>query len=93
MYYERAARKCESFHNCNPTKLSVGLHQALYAADCLKDLPRAIKVAELTMNKALGQINTCQVEDDYVETLHMVELLRENIAGWKGEDPSLLKHD
>ena len=54
VYYERATRKCEPFHNCNPTKLSVGLHQALYVADCLKDLPRAIKVAELAMNKALG---------------------------------------
>ena len=54
LYYERAARKTENFHNCNPTKLSVGLHLAIYTNECEKDTLKSISIAEMVMNKALA---------------------------------------
>ena len=52
MYYERAGRKTENFHNCNATKLSLGLNFSVYIFEILKDTGRAIKTAELAMTKA-----------------------------------------
>ena len=87
VYYERAGRKTENFHNCNATKLSLGLNHAVFTAEILNDTNKAIKMAELSMAKAVAQINSCD-EDEYVEATHILELLKENIAIWKGDDPT-----
>ena len=65
---------------------------ANFANDCQKDLSKAIATAERTMKRAMAGLNTCTGEDEYVETVHMIELLKENIATWKGDDPSEIKH-
>ena len=48
-------------------------------------------MAELAMNKAVAQINSCE-EDEYVEAAHILEMIKENIAIWKGEDPTKVQH-
>ena len=48
-------------------------------------------MAELSLNKAQATINSCE-EDEYVEASFIIEMLKENIAAWKGEDPSKIVH-
>ena len=87
LYYERAGRKVENFHNCNATKLSLGLNFSVFTCEIMNDTGKAIKMAELTMTKAVAQINSCE-EDEYVEAAHILEMIKENVAIWKGEDPT-----
>ena len=91
MYYERAGRKTENFHNCNATKLSLGLNFSVFTHEIMNDTGKAIKLAELTMTKAQATINSCE-EDEYVEAAHIIEMIKENIAIWRGEDPSKIVH-
>ena len=91
MYYERAQRKAENFHNCNATKMSLGLNFAVFTAEIMQDQPKAVKMAEMTLNKAQATLNSCE-EDEFVEASYIIEMIKENIAGWKGEDPSKIVH-
>ena len=81
--YERATRKSERLHYCNPTKMSRDLHHANFMYDFMNDTSVAIKLSEAAVLKAQATLHTCD-EDTYVEANHIIELLRENIAVWKG---------
>ena len=48
-------------------------------------------MAEMTLNKAQATLNSCE-EDEFVEASFIIEMIKENIAGWKGEDPSKIVH-
>ena len=87
MYYERAGRKVANFHNCNVTKLSLGLNQAVFTYEIMNDPQRAIKMADFTMTKAQAQINSTE-EEEYVEAVHILDMLKENISIWRGDDPT-----
>ena len=71
--------------------MSLGLNFSVFTYEALNDSMKAIKLAELTMAKAQAQINSCE-EDEYVEAAHILEMLKENIAIWKGEDPTKIVH-
>ena len=83
MHYERAERKVANFHGCNATKLSLALNLSVFTAEVMNDSSKAIKLAELALNKAENQLNSCD-EEEYVEAIHILEMIKENIAIWLG---------
>ena len=90
-YYERGERKSVKLHYFNPTKMGLGLSYANFAFEFLNNTQLAIRLAETTMANAVAQINACN-EEEYHEASHIIELLRENIAIWKGDDPTKVIH-
>ena len=71
--------------------MSLGLNFAVFTAEIMQDQPKAVKMAEMTLNKAQATLNSCE-EDEFVEASFIIEMIKENIAGWKGEDPSKIVH-
>ena len=45
----------------------------------------------MALNKAMATINSCD-EDEFVEAQFIIEMIKENVAQWKGEDPSKIQH-
>ena len=86
--YERAERKCEKLHYCSAMRMSRDLHHANFSHDFLNDTSAALKIAEAAVLKAQATLHTCD-EDTYVEANHIMELLKENCAIWKGQDPTM----
>ena len=90
--YERAERKTANFHGCNATKLSLALNFSVFTCEILDQRTRATKMAEMALNKASNQINSCD-EEEFVEAGHIMEMLKENIAIWTGNDPTKVRHE
>ena len=90
-YYERAERKAERLHHCSPVKMSRDLHHANFIHEFLNDTSFALKVCEASVLKAQASLHTVD-EDTYVEANHIMELLKENCAIWKGQDPTQINN-
>jgi len=87
--YERAERKCERLHYCSAVRMSRDLHHANFAHEFMNDTSLALKIAEASVLKAQATLHTTD-EDTYVEANHLMELLKENQAIWKGQDPTMI---
>ena len=85
--YERAARKAEKLHYCSPTKMSMDLHHANFVNEFMNDTSQALKLCEASVLRCQATIHTCD-DDTFVEASHIMELLKENCAIWKGQDPT-----
>ena len=70
--------------------MSRDLHHANFVHQFLNDTEKAIKMCDQSANMCLNTLRTVD-EDTYREANHLVELLKENIAIWRGEDPTQVK--
>lgn len=84
--FGKAEKKAETLFHCNSTYLNLGLSLANYAYEIDEDKQQAIKVANEYIGKCQVKMGECS-EDEYVEAAHLMELIKENLAIWKGEDP------
>ena len=85
--YERADKKSEKLHYCSPTKMSKDLHHANFVNEFMNDTSQALKICEASVLRAQATIHTCD-DDTFVEASHLMELIKENCAIWKGQDPT-----
>ena len=69
--------------------MSRDLHHANFVNEFQNDTSLALKYCEISISKAQATLHTVD-EDTYVEASHIMELLKENVAIWKGEDPKLI---
>ena len=85
--YERAERKAVKLHYCSPTKMQRDLHHANFEHEFMSNTEKAIKICEqsvLMVHAMLGNVP----DEIYVEATHLQELLKENVAIWRGQDPT-----
>ena len=81
--YERSDRKSENLHYASSVKLSRDMHHANFVHEFMNDTSLALKMCEAAVLKAQATINQVD-EDAYVEATHLMELLKENCAIWRG---------
>jgi len=67
--------------------MSLDLHHANFEHEFMSNTEKAIKICEQSVLMAQAMLHTVD-EDTYVETTHLQELLKENVAIWRGQDPS-----
>ena len=87
--YERAQRKSERLHYCSQTKMCMDLHYANFVNEFMNDTSKALKICEVSVAMCQATIHTCD-EEAYVEANHLSDLLKENMAIWRGEDPATI---
>lgn len=85
--YERADRKAEKLHHCSPVKMSLDLHHANFVNEFMNDTSKALKICEAGILKAQAMLHTVD-EETYIEAEHLMALLKENCAIWRGQDPT-----
>ena len=68
-------------------KLGLALGRATFTYEVLKDHDRAIEIAEKALTEANEKINGVE-ENDSNDTKSMIELLKENLKLWKGDEES-----
>ena len=87
--YERAERKASRLHHCSTVKMSHAMHYANFEHEFMDNTLRAIKLAEAAVNSCQAALHTIPPADNdsYNDAVHLQELLKENIAIWRGQDP------
>ena len=88
-YYKRAEKIADKLHYCSSTRMSIALNHGCFIYEVMMDTKRANQIVNIAMSKAQQTLGSCD-EEVYVEAVHIMEMMRENQAIWKGDDPTKL---
>lgn len=69
---------------CNSTRMSVALHFGNFLFEQMGKPEEAAEMCQLTVDECNTRIDDIS-EEQYVEAMHLVDLLKENITLWKSE--------
>ena len=70
---------------CNPIRLGLSLNLSVFHYEVLNENKKACDVAEAALTSALEKIEEVD-EETFRDSKTLIELLKENLAIWKGED-------
>lgn len=70
-----------------PIKLGLALGRATFTYEVMKDHNKAIEIAEKALSEANEKINEVG-ENDSRDIKSIIELLKENLKLWKGDEES-----
>ena len=70
-----------------PIKLGLALGRATFIYEVMKDHNKAIEIAEKALSEANEKINEVG-ENDSHDIKSIIELLKENLKLWKGDEES-----
>lgn len=70
---------------CNPTRVSVLMHFCNWKFEVLNKPDDALEMAQIAIDLITPELDM-QTEDVFIESTHIIELLRENMHLWKHGD-------
>lgn len=83
--YEEASESAKSLSNVNPIILGLNLNYSVFYYEVMNDHEKACKIAKETLDNAEKDIPADEDDENFRDSISIINLLRENLEMWKSE--------